>query len=283
MVLYLKNVLAFRRWRLIPLVLLLSTMSCENLQQDIDVDIPTAPSQLVVECYLEPNRRAELTVSETAPYLSSPVPSVPEDVTVVITGPNRQRELMTYEPGFNFLTGKVYTHRGRNRFQINPGDEFTLEAKDTKGRRVTGTAKMPADVPLDEVEFKFNDLPPQQREAYVVARFRDPLATLDFYRFQIHRDSISQDPETDYSIEDRLNEGKEITLGTSYIFDPGDSLIISLYHLDEPYYRFLQSTQNARNANGNPFGQPAAVHSTVQGGVGVFTILNYKRRSLVIP
>jgi hypothetical protein len=250
------------------------------LQKDIDVVLPVTPPQLVVECYLEPNQRPQLTVSETAPYLSSPVPQVPEDVIVTITGPNRQREVMTYDPGFNFLTGKVYTHRGRSRLVIQPGDEFTLEARDTKGRRVTGTARMPAVVPIDTVEYKFNDRP--VREAYVIVRFRDPLQTLDYYRFQVHRDSISQEPEIDYTIEDRLNEGKEITLGTSYIFDPGDSLIVTLYHFDQPYYQFLQSTENARNANGNPFGQPASIQSTVQGGIGVFTILSYQRRSLTI-
>lgn len=278
-----KNILAVSPRRFLPLVLLAGITGCENLQQDINVVLPEGPPQLVIECYLEPNQRAQLTVSETAPYLSSPIPVVPEDVVVVIAGPNRQRETLLFNPGFNFVTGKVYTHRGRNRLLISPGDVFTLEAKDTKGRIVTGTAKMPAAVPLDTVEFSFNDRPAQLREAIVLARFRDPLQTLDFYRFQIHRDSISQKPEVDYSIEDRLNEGKEVTLGTGYIFDPGDALIVSLYHLDEPYYRFLQSTQNARNANGNPFGQPAAVQSTVKGGVGVFTILSYERRSLVIP
>ncbi|MGY2133236.1 DUF4249 domain-containing protein [Hymenobacter sp. HD11105] len=276
----LKNSLTYGVWQLLLLGVLLGATSCDNLQKDIDVVLPVAPPQLVVECYLEPNQRPQLTVSETVPYLSSPVPKVPEDVVVTITGPNRQREVMTYDPGFNFLTGKVYTHRGRSRLVIRPGDEFTLEARDTKGRLVTGTARMPAVVPIDTVEFKFNDRP--VREAYVITRFRDPLQTLDYYRFQVHRDSISQEPEIDYSIEDRLNEGKEITLGTSYIFDPGDSLIVTLYHLDQPYYQFLQSTENARNANGNPFGQPAAIQSTVQGGIGVFTILSYQRQSLTI-
>lgn len=279
----LKNKLTAGAGRLLLGLLLGVATSCENLQQDIDVDLPVAPAQLVIECYLEPNQRPQLTVSETVPYLSSPIPTVPADVTVVITGPNRQREVLTYEPGFNFLTGKVYTHRGRSRLVIRPGDEFTLLATDTKGRRVTGTARMPAPVPIDTVEFEFNDLPPEQRQAYVIARFRDPLETLDFYRFQVHRDSISQEPEVDYSLEDRLNEGKEITLGTNYDFDPGDSLIVTLYHLDQPYYQFLQSTENARSANGNPFGQPAAIRSTVQGGVGVFTILSYQRRTLIIP
>ena len=280
MLLSLKNSLTCGVWRLVLLLVLLGAAGCDNLQKDIDVVLPVAPSQLVVECYLEPNQRAQLTVSETVPYLSSPIPQVPQDVIVTITGPNRQREVMTYEPGFNILTGKVYTHRGRSRLVIRPGDEFTLEARDTKGRRVTGTARMPAIVPIDTVEYKFNDRPVP--EAYLITRFRDPLQTLDYYRFQVHRDSISQEPEIDYTVEDRLNEGKEITLGTSYIFDPGDKLIVTLFHFDQPYYQFLQSTQNARNANGNPFGQPAAIQSTVQGGIGVFTILSYQRRTLTI-
>jgi hypothetical protein len=280
MILSLKNSLTYGVWQFLLIGVLLGATGCDNLQKDIDVVLPVAPAQLVVECYLEPNQRPQLTVSESVPYLSSPVPQVPEDVVVTITGPNQQREVMTYDPGFNFLTGKVYTHRGRSRLVIRPGDEFTLEARDTKGRRVTGTARMPAVVPIDTVEYKFNDRP--VREAYVITRFRDPLETLDYYRFQVHRDSISQEPEIDYTIEDRLNEGKEITLGTSYIFDPGDSLIVTLFHFDQPYYQFLQSTENARNANGNPFGQPAAIQSTVQGGIGVFTILSYQRRSLLI-
>jgi hypothetical protein len=164
-----------------------------------------------------------------------------------------------------------------------PGDTFTLDVSDSKGRHLTGTATMPARVPLDTLEWKFNDKTGEERKAYVLTKFQDPAATADFYRLQIHHDSISEKSrERDFSLDDRLTNGQLMTLGTSYRFSSGDTLLVTLLHIDEPFYRFLQSVDDARNANGNPFAQPAAIRSTVQGGVGVFTILSQDQRTIII-
>jgi hypothetical protein len=40
--------------------------------------------------------------------------------------------------------------------------------------------------------------------------------------------------------------------------------------------------EDARSANGNPFAQPVTIKSTVTGGFGVFTHLNYQTRELII-
>jgi len=253
-----------------------------GLQQDIDVVLPAYPPQLVVEAYLENGKIPRITVSESAPYLSSPDPQVPTDVKAYLTLPNGQRQELQYAPVLDKATGKVYTHIGQRRLTATPGQTFRLELTDTQGRRVTGEATMPALVPIDTVEWKFNDKQGEFRKAYLLTRFHDPAATTDYYRFQIHRDSISRDPEVEYTVEDRLNNGSEYTLGTSYDFAVQDTVFVTLYHLDQPYFRFLQSVQDARNANGNPFGQPAAIKSTVQGGVGVFTILSYQRRMVIV-
>ncbi|GAA4004390.1 hypothetical protein GCM10022408_15200 [Hymenobacter fastidiosus] len=261
--------------------MLAGTAGC-NLQQDIDVELPVLPAQLVAECYLVPGQVPRLTVTETVPYLSTPEPSVPTDVTVVLTLPNGQQQQLSFRPGQDKLTQKAYTHIGRQPLVARPGDTFTLDVRDSKGRRVTGTATMPALVPLDTVEWKFNEKSGEERKAYVLSRFQDPAATANFYRFQIHNDSISKDPERDFELDDRLNNGQLITLGTSYRFSAGDTLLITLYHIDQPYYLFLQSVQDARNANGNPFAQPAAIRSTVQGGLGVFTVLSSDRRTVIL-
>ncbi|QDA59137.1 DUF4249 domain-containing protein [Hymenobacter jejuensis] len=252
-----------------------------GLQKDIDVELPAGPAQLVVECYLENNQIPRLTVSETTPYLADPTPAVPTDATVVLTYPDGHRETLTYGPGIS-RQGKAYTHIGKQRLTVKPGDKFVLDVTDTQGRHVTGTAIAPTVVTIDTLEWKFNDKPAEERQAYVLNTFQDPAGTLDFYRFQIHRNSLANGSEIDYMIEDRLNDGKKITLGTSYQFDSGDTLVVSLYHFDQPYYRYMQSVQNARNANGNPFAQPSAIQSTVQGGLGVFTVLSYQRKTIII-
>ncbi|MBC6698018.1 DUF4249 domain-containing protein [Hymenobacter sp. BT190] len=265
------------------LLVLAGLVSSCDLEQDIDVELPALPAQLVAECYLEDGQIPRLTVTETVPYLASPDPVLPTDVTVRLTLANGQVEVIRFFPGVDPVTGKGYTHMGRRPIVARPGDVFGLEVVDTKGRRLTGTATVPTRVPIDSLEYKFNDLPPAQREAYVLTNFRDPAGLGDYYRLQIHRDSISDEPEIDYDVEDRLNDGRPYTLGTSYRFDPGDTLLVTLYHFDQPYYLFRQSVNDARNANGNPFSQPSAIKSTVQGGLGVFTVLSYDRKQIIIP
>lgn len=253
-----------------------------NLQKDIDVELPAVPSQLVVECYLEPGQVPRLTVSETVPYLSSPTPTLLTDVSVVLTLPSGQKEAFRFTPGLDTLTQKLFTHKGRNPLVAKPGDTFTLDVKDTQGRHVTGTATMPALVPIDSIGWKFNDKSNEERRAYVLVKFQDQAATADFYRLQIHTDSISNDPNRDFELDDRLTNGTLMTLGTSYRYSTNDTLLVTLYHLDQPYYRFLQSVNDAQNANGNPFAQPAAIQSSVQGGLGIFTVLSYQRRTVII-
>ncbi|WP_187632133.1 DUF4249 domain-containing protein [Hymenobacter lutimineralis] len=255
--------------------------SC-GLQQDIDVELPAYPAQLVVECYLEPGKVPQLTVTETTEYLADPSPSLPRQVQVVLGGPAGWRDTLRFAPALDPITQKAYTHRGRAPLQARPGDVFTLDVTDEQGRHLTGTATMPALVPIDTVEWKFNDQPEAQRKAYVLVRFQDPPEAGNYYRFQIHRDSVSKDPEVDYNPQDRLNNGREFTLGTSYEFAPNDTLVVTLYHLDKAYADFMQSVDDARGANGNPFAQPAGIKSTVQGGLGVFTVLSYQRRTVVI-
>jgi hypothetical protein len=253
-----------------------------GLQKDVDVELPAEPAQLVVECYLEAGKVPEMTVSETVPYLSAPTPEVPTDVTVTLTSPSGRRETLRFQPGQNLLTRKFYTHRGLRPLNIAPGDTWQLTVTDTKGRTVTGSATMPATVPFDAIQWQFNDRPADERKAMVTVKFQDPPGVGDFYRFQVHNDSISEDPDVEYYPEDRLLDGQLVTLGTSYEFAPDDTLIVSLFHLDRPYYNFLRSINDAQSANGNPFGQPAAVQSTVQGGIGVFAILNYQRRMIIV-
>jgi hypothetical protein len=270
------------RTGLVGLLVAASGLAGCGLQKDIDVELPVYPAQLVVEAYLENNRLPRVSISQSVPYLSAPTPDVPTDVKVVLTLPNGRRDTLTFAPAINPVNNKGYTHTGRTRITARPGDTFTLEAYDTQGRRVTGSATMPATVPLETVEYKFNDLSPAQRKAYVLARFQDPAATTDFYRFQVHKSTVASEPEVEYTPDDRLTNGQAITLGTSYEFEPNDTLFVTLYHLDQPYYRFLQSVQDARNSNGNPFAQPSAIKSTVEGGLGVFTILNYQRQRIIL-
>ena len=283
--------LSFWKWPAGLLTLLLSLSGC-NLQKDIDVPLPEYAAQLAVECYLEPGQIPRLTVSESESYLApfnldTFVKIVPTDVTATLTLPSGRVVPLNFRPMVDTVVQRGYTHFGREPLVAKPGDTFLLDVQDRRGRHVTGSATMTSYVSIDSVEYKFNDRSGTERKAYFLISFQDPPITDDYYRFTIHKGdpakgALNRDPEVAFSPQDRLNNGQRFTLGTSYRFDEGDTLTSTLYHIDFPFYRFRQSVSDARQANGNPFAQPSAIYSTVQGGLGVFTILNYERRTVII-
>ena len=268
-----------------------------GLQKDVDVKLPSYDSELVLECYLQNGVVPSLTVIESVSYLGSVLPTVPTDVTVALTLPDGSTQPLAFNPNpaalrdvtlrDTVLNEKFHTHIGTVPVVARPGDVFTITAFDTRGRRVTGTATVPTDVAIDSVEYKFNDKTGTARKAYFLTNFRDPAPLGDTYRIQLHKGNpargvLRRRPETDIFLEDRLNNGRSFTVGTSYRFLAGDTVTATLYHSDLAFLRFRNSLNNAANANGNPFAQPSAIYSTVQGGLGIFTVLNYQRLTKVV-
>jgi hypothetical protein len=271
---------------------LLALAGCGKLQNDINVPLPTYSAELVVECYLEPGKVPSLAVSTTVPYLSSVLPQIPTDVTVTLTMPDGTPVPLAFQPNYQALIDtvsgvKFHSHIGRTPLVARPGDVFKIDVADTKGRHVTGTTTVPAPIPIDSVSYKFNDKTGAERKAYFLTSFRDPISLDDCYRLQLHKGNpakgaLLKSPETDMSVEDRLLNGQQFVLGTSYRFGAGDTVTATLYHIDRSFFRFRQSTRDARNANGNPFAQPSAIYSNVQGGVGIFTVLSGTTATKVI-
>ena len=270
---------------------LLALSSCGKLQNGINVPLPTYSGDLVVECYLQPGVVPSLAVTTSVPYLSAALPQVPSDVTVTLTLPNGAQVNLPFAPNYKALldtTGeKFHSHIGRTPLAARPGDVFTLDVRDTQGRHVTGTTTLLAPIAIDSMEYKFNDKTGSARRAYVLTNFRDPATPDDCYRLQLHKgnpakNALLKSPEVDMSVEDRLLNGRPFTLGTSYRFYPGDTVTATLYHTDRAFYRFRQSVRDARNANGNPFSQPSAIASNVQGGVGLFSVLSPTRATKIL-
>ncbi len=265
---------------------------CGALENDIDVPLPSYTNELVVECYLEPGKVPALTVTSSVAYLNPATPQLPADVTVTLTMPNGMAVPLRFDPNYQVLRDtvsgeKFHTHIARDPLVARPGDTFTLEVRDTQGRRATSTTTMLAPVPIDSVEYKFNDKTGSERKAYFLTNFRDPPTPDNYYRVQLHKgdpatNALLLEPEVDFNVEDRLLNGKPIVLGTSFRFDAGDTVTSTLYHTEAAFYRFRESVRDARNANGNPFAQPSAVYGNVQGGIGIFTVLSRSRMTKIL-
>ncbi|MCP2043774.1 DUF4249 domain-containing protein [Pontibacter sp. HSC-36F09] len=259
---------------LMPLLLLLA--SCD-LEQEVEVKLPPHESQLVVECYLEPGKTLRAVVLESVSYFNDPeLPLVP-DAEVFITHKGRTIKL-PFSPVQNKETGKYFTHRHSEILNLQPGDVVTLEVKDSKGRHVTGTTTIMGQVPIEAVEWKFNE----KNKAYLLTSYQDDPNTENFYRYMVNRDSLSNSSQRDFISSDRLTNGQRVSYGSGYEYEEGDTLVVSLFHIEQQYYDFLGSVSDARNANGNPFAQPSRIVSSVKGGIGIFTNLSYNRKTVVI-
>jgi hypothetical protein len=279
-----------------------------NLENQIEVIPPPYTSELVVECYLEAGVVPRLTVTGSGSYLpttpgtgqpgvtlpDATTPSVgfilpngttlqlPIDVTVNLTLPSGQVMPMRFAPGFDAATRRVYTHIGTAPLAMQPGQRFALDVRDTRNHHVTGTAGVPTVVPIDSVRYSFNGPSGPDQQARFVARWTDPGATADYYRLLLTNREGPNSSVGEYLVNDQLFNGQPYTVPTTYRLTPGDTITATLYHIEPEYFNFQQSVRGAISANGNPFGQPARIRSTVQGGLGVFTVLMADRRTLIM-
>ncbi|NDK56710.1 DUF4249 domain-containing protein [Pontibacter fetidus] len=258
---------------LLPLALM---FGC-NMEKDIEILLPEHEPQLVVECYLEQGKRLQATVFETSSYFDAPTPPLVPDAEVYITFRGKRIKLK-YEPTTSASGKRFITHTSTTRMYGTPGEVFGIEVIDGKGRKVTGFTTILPKVPITKVEWKFNE----KDKAYVLTSFQDDANATNFYRYMTHRGKFDKGSSRDFAATDELNNGKTTSYGSAYDYVEGDTLTLTLYHIEKQYYDFLQSTDDAKNANGNPFAQPAKVKSSVQGGIGIFTNLVYDRDTVYI-
>lgn len=288
-------------------VLLLTATGC-NLENEVDVVLPAYTPELVVECYLRAGEVPRLTVVESGAYLPSvangtgqptitlPTATVPTlglgingitiqlpvDVTVHLTLPSGQVVPLQFAPGIDPVTRKIFTHTGTAPLAMQPGQRFGLDVRDTRGHHVTGTTGVPSFVPIDSIRYASNGVSGPERRTNFITRWTDPAAIADYYRLLLVNQRDINDSEGDYLITDQLFNGQTYTAPTTYRFMPGDTMTATLFHMEADYYNFQQSVRGAVSANGNPFAQPARIRSTVQGGLGVFTVLVTDQRTVVL-
>jgi hypothetical protein len=266
----------FGTWTCLVLLLPLLLGSC-SLQKDVEVELPPFQSDLVVECYLEPGQPYRLTVFQSTSFFDRVEPILATNVVVTITHQG-QAENLVFNPTLDPKTGKLYTHTSPRTVTGQPGDEYILRVRDTRGREMTGSTTLLRPVPIDTIEWTFND----RNNAYLLVKFKDDPGIPNFYRFMVHRDSLRASPDINFTATDQVSDNNQMILGTSFRYQDQDTVIVTLFNLEEAHYQFINSARDAENANGNPFAQPSRIRSSLTGGIGIFTNLAYDRQKVII-
>ncbi len=275
-----KNKSKIAVWLWATLFALAGLSACDSLQKDITIELPPYEPEIVVECYLEHGKPYRLLLTESTNYFGAvELPPLPQ-VKVSITH-NGVEEVLTFDPGFDSTSRKFYNYVGTTIVDSTVDGDYALKVDDElKGRLVTGLTNFLPPPQLDTVEARFREM---DTSAFLLTKFQDNDPDQpNYYRIMINKDSIDGEVATEFSFEGRFKTGNQVTVGTGYDFKNEDTVFVSVYHIKRDYYDFLETIEDARQANGNPFAQPAVVKSTVTGGLGVFTALAYVRRRYIL-
>ncbi len=279
-----------RSWLLWPFVLFLVVSGCGNLEQDIMVELPEYQSEIVLECYLEPGQPFRLLMTRSAFYFA-PFPSqndaflqnlLVQDAEVIIRYAEEEHRLsnqLVVDPA----TGKFYNYINPAIVPADYEQDFELEVITAEGERIFAVTSILPVVPIDSIVVLFEDDPDTMARAETY--LTDDREVANFYRRSVHLGSLDTEPEQDFVTDDEVLDSEKFFFGTTPDYTVGDTLIFTIYHIDQSYYQFWLSVQQAILSNGNPFGQPSPVISNLGGSaeaIGIFTGLSYDRVTTII-
>lgn len=298
-----------KSWLFLCSCLSLFFAACQSLETVIDIELEEEPSELVVECYLQQGQPFRLLLTETKRYFD-PVNACPfvRNALVVITYQGQRDTLKeaTYTskscnsiiPYFDQDSIRFYNYGSPQICTASPNEEFLLEVWDIDNERyVSAVTHFLPVVPIDVLSHgDYNTTMTLGPQTAVTLGCKDDLQTRNYYRFTLHKNALWQRDSTaslfnrvamqpifDVALFDQgVYTDGTILHRSDYAFFFGEWAIGTIYHIDRAYYDYLITSRAARDANLNPFLQPAKVQSNIQGGQGIFTALSFDRLRLSI-
>jgi hypothetical protein len=156
---------------------------------------------------------------------------------------------------------------------------FEIYIRDQQGREATATATSLPAATIDTLELLWNN---SNTQASLLTSIADFPGQTNYYRVIVHNGSTSEPFIADSWFNDQISSNGRITIGSQFAFEKGDTAIVTVYHISKEYHDFLRSVRNAQNANLSPFGQPAALQSNINGGIGIFTTIAATRDTLFV-
>jgi len=262
--------------------------SC-NLEKEVDIVLPDYEKQIVVECYLEPGEPFRLLLTNSNAYfdkfdvddLQNYIQGLLEQEATVEISYSDQVEVLENNALFNPLTRKVFNYTSIEVVPYLPNEEFNLSITSKDGESITARTIMLENIPIDSIVIEYDE----DSMARALTWFTDPVDEENFYRRMLHENTVLDTASQDFILSDDFANEGTIVFGTGFDYSPGDTVINTLYHLNPEHYDYLESVINSAGANGNPFAQPGAIISNVEGSnspLGIFTSLSHDQVITII-
>lgn len=274
--------------KIVSISLLAFTIFSCDLEKEIEIDLPTYESRLVVECYLEPGQQMTLLLTRTSPYFEA-FPTEVEDFVSGILEEGATVDIIhngtIYPLGnnltFNPFTNKLFNYSSSTLVPEDFEHDFELKITSKDGESILATTRLIVPLPIDSVNVEFAE---NDTLARVLTYMTDDPMVTNYFRRVLHESSLDSIPTWSFPLDDRAVEDILI-FGSLFDYAVGDTVINTIYSIEEAYFDFLQSLEFAVQSNGNPFAQPSPIVSNLSGtanAIGIFTGITYDRRITII-
>ena len=260
---------------LIPLWPLLVALCLTACQRVIDVQVPDADAQLVIEGNIT-NVQGTQTVllSRSVSYSATSTSSPVSGATVYFTDPT----------GLNYsLTEKSAGTYVINSFKGSTPNAYFLTVK-TGGQTYNAASVMPYQVNLDSLsitgEWIGNDV-----TKTVWVNFVDPGNQPNFYRFILYVNGVQA--KRVFVINDSHSDGRYIKYGlyqNDIKLNTGDKVEVEMQCIDEQMYNYWYALSSQGGTNPQNSATPANPVSNITGNVlGYFSAHTQQRKSVWVP
>jgi hypothetical protein len=267
-------------------VVLASILIGCNLEKEVEIEIPEYDRELVAECFLEVGKPFRLLLSESIGFFEGTDTPFIAGAEVVISH-NGIHDTLPEGVYVDPLGFKLFNFSSSNVVPADYSTEYELSIKYPDGRHITGKCKVMRPIsqkPAISATFNADSM------ASITVRWPDFAGENSYYRLALFKGKLYEpNPdnggalEFDFSLDDRIGDGETFTIATLFDYERGDTLIAAVYHINYEYWRYLQSLDDAQSSSGNPFAQPGVIHSTVEGGIGVFTGFHPTIDTFIVP
>ena len=264
---------------LLALVLL---WGCTLRSEEVRIDLPDPAPGWMAECYLYPDAVPVLVLAPNVPYFRLPdsaravgwLQTLATRTTATLRTRTATGDLLHEERLAYFLPDSAYPlgrFQGLRPTAADPAlaYELLVELPEQQLRATTQFGR-PIALRPDDLSYTWN--PRDTAGVSLRLAWDDPDPTREtFYRVlfnDFRPDSIGH-----FEFRDRqFSPGRPFFL--TYTQSLGDSLEITVYDIPESYYDFVQTTEQAISAAGNPFIEPVLIRSMFSGGLGAFVALH---------
>jgi hypothetical protein len=261
-----------------------------NLTKDVQIKLPEYSQQPVVECYLEPGKPFRLLLSRSYSFFdpfgldsSFIQKTVIQGATITISYDGKTIQVPNI-PSIEANPVKLFNYTATEIVPATVGTEYILNITlPDGGGNITGRTQMVKPVPIDSIVVQWS--PDIDSLARALTYITDDTKTTDYYRRLLNYSTLDSFPQQDFLAPDRISTTALVAFGTGYELKEGDTIFNTIYHIEKPYYDYLESVQLSIAANFNPFAQPSTIKSNVTGSanpLGIFTTLVYDRDTTII-